>query len=217
MLGLYALATGLTGPVLVFEPELQAIAYPQYFKIADAGAPQADPDVVLGQVEQAYPGLRVSSVNWPTPQRNSFVSYPSKAGDTRTVFAHPCSGRVLGELPDAGLLYWIRELHVYLLAGRGGLRANGIAAGALVIVCLAGLLDVRPERGTTAGDFLMVWLFPLHAGWFGGLAVKICWAAFGLAFPVMFVTGAVIWWHRVLSPAIMPSVRAYSVETNLPP
>ena len=364
VLGLYALATGLTGSVLVFEPELQANAYPQYFKIADAGAPLADPEVVLGHVEQAYPGFRVSSVNWPTAQRNSFVSYPSKGGATRTVFAHPYSGRVLGELPDEGLPYWIRELHVYLLTGRGGLRANGIAAGCLVFVCLAGLilwwpgvvrwtralfidvtrgwrrmvfdthsavgfwtaalllmwavtgvyltfsqefrrgiavvspltvrtrpplsdpgranrtpppdpaalvqralvevpgskaarytrpsrdadpvvvlvarddvgdrvtndevsvyfdrysgdlLDVRPERGTTAGDFLMVWLFPLHAGWFGGLAVKILWAVLGLAFPVMFITGAVMWWNRVLSPAIMPSTRGYSLETTLPP
>jgi uncharacterized iron-regulated membrane protein len=61
------------------------------------------------------------------------------------------------------------------------------------------LLDVRPERGTTAGDLLMVWLFPLHAGWFGSLTIKIVWAVMGLMPAVLAVSGTVMWWNRVIA------------------
>ena len=84
ILGLYAFVIGVTGSVLVFEAELQGFVYPQFYKVPSSGATLADPLLVLRNVERAYPGYRVSSVNWPTPERNSFVSYPSLEGDTRT-------------------------------------------------------------------------------------------------------------------------------------
>ena len=353
ILGLYALATGVTGAILVFEPELEARAFPQFYRIASSDRPVADPAVVIRNLEAAYPGHRVSSINWPSPQRNSFIAYPSLAGDTKTVFAHPYSGEVLGERAETGWLRWTWDLHVYLLAGRTGLAVNGIAAGCMVLVGLTGLvvwwpgllrwtralgidmrrgwrrivfdlhsavgfwtaallliwsvsgvyltfssefrsmvaavspltvrtalprsvvpasltasrpvppepamlvsralaavpgsqpgrysralregdpimvlvaldtpgdrvtadessvyfdqytgelLDIRPERGTTAGDLLMAWLFPIHAGWFGGMPIKILWALLAIVtFPLVFVTGTIMWWNRVIKRAI---------------
>jgi len=345
-LGLYVLAIGLSGSVLVFERELQALEYPQYFKIADTRPTLADPAVVLRNVQEAYPGFRVSSVNWPSPQRSSFVSYPSKDGDIRTVYAHPVSGEVLGELPDDGFDRWMWNLHVYLLSGPVGLKVSGVLTGCLLVVVLTGLvvwwpglvrwtrallvdfargwkrvtwelhgavgvwtmvmlllwgttgvylafpqgfravvnrvsplsararpssdpslrdsstppeprvlveralaavpgsrpsrytaaagdrgsivvvvdravvgdslvsgetwvhfdrydgrlLGLRPQEGESAGDFLMAWMFPLHAGWFAGMGVKILWALLGLSFPLLAVTGTIMWWNRVITP-----------------
>lgn len=345
-LALYVLVIGLSGSVLVFEPELEALEYPQYFTIPDAGPTLADPAVVLRNVQRAYPGFRVSSVNWPTPQRRSFVSYPSKDGDSRTVFAHPVSGEVLGELPDSGFVRWMWNLHVYLLSGRIGLNVSGVLAGCLIAMGLTGLvlwwpglvrwtralavdfgrgwkrvtwelhgavgvwtllvlmlwsitgiylafpqgvralitrvsplsararsvsdpslressappeprvlveralaavpgsqparytvaagdrgsivvvvdravvgdsvisgetwvhfdrydgrlLDIRPQIGENPGDFLLAWMFPLHAGWFGGTGLKILWALLGLSFPTLAVTGTIMWWNRVITP-----------------
>ena len=62
------------------------------------------------------------------------------------------------------------------------------------------LLGVRPQVGESAGDLLMAWLFPLHAGWFAGVGVKILWALIGLSFPVLVVTGTIMWWNRVITP-----------------
>lgn len=77
------------------------------------------------------------------------------------------------------------------------------------------LLDVRPERGTSAGDLLMVWLFPLHAGWFGGIGVKVLWALLGLSFPLLFVSGAVMWWNRVLSERwVALEARGYTIDSS---
>jgi len=49
------------------------------------------------------------------------------------------------------------------------------------------------------GDWI-IWLqIPLHFGTHWGMAVKCLWAAFGLALPVLAVTGILMYWNRVLS------------------
>lgn len=49
------------------------------------------------------------------------------------------------------------------------------------------------------GDWI-IWLqVPLHFGTHWGLAVKCIWAALGLAFPVLAVTGVLMYWNRFLS------------------
>ncbi len=51
----------------------------------------------------------------------------------------------------------------------------------------------------SAGDQLMKWMGPLHVGSFAGLGVKILWAVLALSFPLLAVTGIVMWWRRVVS------------------
>jgi uncharacterized iron-regulated membrane protein len=53
-----------------------------------------------------------------------------------------------------------------------------------------------PER--TAGDILMAWTVPLHVGNFAGNGVRLAWLLFGLAPPVLFCTGFLMWWMRVV-------------------
>jgi uncharacterized iron-regulated membrane protein len=57
------------------------------------------------------------------------------------------------------------------------------------------------------GDRVLYWLAYAHFGRFGGMTTKIVWTVIGLAPPVMFVTGAVMWWNRVLRPQ-GPSTRS---------
>ena len=49
----------------------------------------------------------------------------------------------------------------------------------------------------SAGDLVMKWIGPLHLGSFGGLGVKILWSALALSFPLLAVTGVIMWWRRV--------------------
>jgi uncharacterized iron-regulated membrane protein len=63
-------------------------------------------------------------------------------------------------------------------------------------------------------DQIIYWLAYLHFGRIGGIgipcsgpgfcdqATKAVWALFGLAPAAMFVTGALMWWNRVLRPAL---------------
>jgi len=70
--------------------------------------------------------------------------------------------------------------------------------------------------GVRVGDSITYWLAYLHFGRFGGRVpgcgrglcdstLKAVWALFGLVPAVMFVTGAVMWWNRVLCKLIRAS------------
>jgi len=69
------------------------------------------------------------------------------------------------------------------------------------------------------GDEVLRWLSRLHFGRFGGWPVKALWTALGMIPLVLFITGAVMWWNRVLRPAMQRSGRqmepaaSYSQET----
>jgi uncharacterized iron-regulated membrane protein len=64
----------------------------------------------------------------------------------------------------------------------------------------ATVLALDSYRRRQAGDHLIGWMSPLHTGHFGGLAVKILWAVAGLSLPALFVTGFLMWKHRVIDP-----------------
>jgi uncharacterized iron-regulated membrane protein len=50
----------------------------------------------------------------------------------------------------------------------------------------------------TAGDIIMAWVGPLHVGNFGGDAVRVAWLLLGLAPGLLFITGFIMWWTRVV-------------------
>ena len=51
---------------------------------------------------------------------------------------------------------------------------------------------------TRAGDVGLFWLSRLHFGRFAGVFVKAVWTAVGLVPATLFITGALMWWNRVL-------------------
>ena len=77
---------------------------------------------------------------------------------------------------------------------------------------------IEPPTAANAGfrvvDRLIYWLAFLHFGRINGIgipcsgpgfcdqATKAVWAIFGLAPALMFVTGAILWWNRVLRPRL---------------
>jgi uncharacterized iron-regulated membrane protein len=48
------------------------------------------------------------------------------------------------------------------------------------------------------GDWILDWLVRLHFGRFGGWTSRVIWAVLGLVPVALFVTGAVMWWQRVV-------------------
>ena len=65
------------------------------------------------------------------------------------------------------------------------------------------VLKEPPRPGRSAGDVIMDWVVPLHVGGFGGLPVRIAWLVLGLAPPLLFVTGFIMWWSRVVKPRMI--------------
>ncbi|MFN0066339.1 MAG: PepSY-associated TM helix domain-containing protein [Limisphaerales bacterium] len=58
--------------------------------------------------------------------------------------------------------------------------------------------DLHAER--TPAQRILRAMFPLHAGTFGGLTTRILWVILGLAPALLFVTGFLMWWNRVVRP-----------------
>jgi uncharacterized iron-regulated membrane protein len=52
----------------------------------------------------------------------------------------------------------------------------------------------------TLGDSIVDWIGRLHFGNFGGTGVKILWFVFGLSPVLLFATGFIMWWVRVVRP-----------------
>jgi uncharacterized iron-regulated membrane protein len=50
------------------------------------------------------------------------------------------------------------------------------------------------------GDSVLYWLTALHFGRFGGWSTKLLWAIVGVAPVLMFLTGGIMWWIRVVRP-----------------
>jgi uncharacterized iron-regulated membrane protein len=62
------------------------------------------------------------------------------------------------------------------------------------------LLTTPPATDPSLGDIIMAWTAALHVGNFGGNAVRMAWLVLGLAPPVLFVTGFLMWWTRIVRP-----------------
>jgi len=88
------------------------------------------------------------------------------------------------------------------------------------------LEPTRPTgRRLRFGDNVLYWLAQAHFGRFAGVSVKITWTVIGLVPAVLFFTGTVMWWRRVLKPWLrrialisppLRQVRAARSENSIP-
>jgi len=80
-------------------------------------------------------------------------------------------------------------------------------------------LNDTARTETRFGDEFLRWLTRLHFGRFGGWPIKALWTVLGLIPLLLFITGAVMWWNRVLRPALdgtkrgLKAAAVYSEET----
>jgi uncharacterized iron-regulated membrane protein len=72
-------------------------------------------------------------------------------------------------------------------------RAGGAATGDL---------RVPVTIGRSLGDKTLRWFYYLHFGNFAGAGAKAIWVVFGFAPSLLFVTGFLMWWNRVLSKIV---------------
>jgi uncharacterized iron-regulated membrane protein len=158
--GLYVLVIGVTGTVLMFRTDLQAWVYPDVFAPAGAGDRVAGVDTVLAAVKGHYSG-EVSGFDFPNPRRGTFLAYVVEAGRFRTVYLHPASGRVMGEVPPDGWIQRLQRLHFDLLGGAAGEAASRIGAWALLALGLTGPVIWWPGRRQWYRGFQVAW----GAGW----------------------------------------------------
>lgn len=140
-IGLVVSVVGITGSILVFKPELEALMVPSLTRVTPG--PQRVPvDQLVATLQRERPAYRINNLYVYRQPELAWNFRTSAADGTRVqVYFDQYTGRLLGE--DAfrdHWLDWIYDLHERLLAGRTGLVANAIAAWLMVLLSVTGLV-----------------------------------------------------------------------------
>jgi uncharacterized iron-regulated membrane protein len=193
--GLYLVVISLTGSILVFHWEIEALLAPR--PVARAG-PVLGYDALRDAVERTHPGGRVEGFLVPKTPTDAVQVWLEIERDGQHLirFVDPVTGADLGPAEWNAVLQWLAGLHTNLLAGDMGLLVNGAGAACLVVLCLTGLVvwwpGVRRWRRNLRLDFGVGWKrfnWDLH-GVLGvwTAIVLLIWAVTGVyyAFPQPF-------------------------------
>lgn len=62
--------------------------------------------------------------------------------------------------------------------------------------------DPNPDDFVRPGEGVLLGMIQLHFGRFGGLGVRTAWTILGLLPAVLFITGFMVWWKRVVRPRL---------------
>ncbi len=180
---------GLTGSVLVFRPEFDALAMPAQWRSLRTASP-VDAGTVIAQLLAAFPGMRMVSLSAPNATNPTFVA--TLAGRTRIVVASdPQTGDVLGRMPPrARWLAFVLRLHETLLIRGSGRMWNGVGAAFLLLLAMTGLVNwwpgVRSWTRALKVNFRFGWRrinFDLHrAVGFWAVVLLSFWALTGMYF-----------------------------------
>ena len=131
----------------------------------------------------------------------------AKTNMTRPRGRSLCGARLVASVPYS---HW--KTTTFL----AGLRTCGLVAPLVIDGPVNGeifLAYVRQQLVPTlsAGDVVIAWMSPLHVGNFGGTGVRVAWLVLGLAPPMLFVTGFIMWGVRGGRP---PRARGLTVQES---
>lgn len=223
--GLLLVVTGLTGSVLVYREELEALTHPQLLVSSGSGERVAVEDVVQ-TVQRAYPAERLFAIRMPRSPRETYLVKLNNAHD-RFVYIDPYSGSILGtHRQRESVLGWLALLHTELLAGERGETAVGFGGLLLLGLCVSGLVVWWPRNGKLSQGFKVQWSarwkrlnFDLHraTGVYAVLFLSVT-AATGAAFvfnetAIDLVDAVTVSAPRPPAPRIGPARSDASVRT----
>ncbi len=191
IIALYLIVVGITGSILVFRDELEALAGLNPWQSLRAAEPFADITEVIKNVQAAYPGQPVISVYTPTESDPVFEATVQGKQQQITLAAHPKTGAILGVVPSMhSWLSVVRDLHVNLMVGPKGRKANGIGGALLVLLNITGMViwwpGIKHWKRALKVDFRRTWRrvnYDLHNSvGFWTLTVATFWGISGLYF-----------------------------------
>jgi len=139
----------LTGGLYLFRAEIDAVVYRSLMTVEarpTATAPQA-------WIEAAQQGLggTVAQVTRPAaPDRSVMLAVDLAEGGRRTAFVDPHDARLLGSIPDGGVMGFVKRLHGLTLFGPIANLLVEIAAGWAIVLVATGIVLWWP-RGQGGG------------------------------------------------------------------
>jgi uncharacterized iron-regulated membrane protein len=140
---------GLTGSLLVFEPEINHWLTERQFGQVVPQAQRLAPEQLLTLAKADYPSLKPVSLDFPNQPTQPFkLHMDSPQANPKVyldgsyeVFLNPYSGKVLGDRPERYSYYrFLLNLHYRLFAEDIGVVIAGVAGFLLLLLSLSGLI-----------------------------------------------------------------------------
>ena len=141
-LGLVIVVVGLTGAILVYQSELEAVLDPEVHRVA-TGHQLASFESIIEAVFIAHPDRETLVGLGPNdgqPDRPFWLSLRKRGHADIRVAVDPYRAEVLGVIPRHGWATTVRSLHTNLLMGTPGKLVLGLASIALLATLIAGVL-----------------------------------------------------------------------------
>jgi uncharacterized iron-regulated membrane protein len=147
-MALFLIVAGVTGSLLAFYQELDALLVPQYHQLPahERGARMLDPVTLRERAAAARPDMRFDSawVPWRNDKPFPFYMYAREGEEWGELYLDPYTGAVIGARFDslsqgaAGVMPFIYRLHYSLALGTIGTWAFGIVALLWTLDCFLG-------------------------------------------------------------------------------
>ena len=141
-LGLVIVVVGLTGAILVYQSELEAVLDPELHRVA-TGHQLASFESIIAAAFAAHPDrdtLVGLGPNDGRPDRPVWLSLRQRGHADIRVAVDPYRAKVLGVMPRRAWVTMVRSLHTNLLMGTPGKLVLGLASMALLATLIAGVL-----------------------------------------------------------------------------
>ncbi len=139
----------LTGGLYLFRSNIDDVVYrPRMF--VEARASQASPDAWAKAALAAVPG-RLAQVQTPAADnRSARLVVETAVGTRRAVYVDPHDARVLGDIPDGGVMATVKAVHGLSIAGPIPNLLVEIVAGWAIVMVATGIVLWWP-RGASGG------------------------------------------------------------------
>ncbi len=130
ILCLYMLVIGVTGSILVFEDEIEHLAYAHLWH-ASAAASETQPvtyPAVIEAVEKTWPAYQITAAYPPDRPGDNFEVFIHRGEKFLYVFIDANNGRIAGTVdPDRSWLIWIIDLHFGCLQAKRAQSSTELA------------------------------------------------------------------------------------------
>ena len=212
IVGLYIIAIGISGSILVFKEELMPRPSVSVTAVDLRDCTPEKLVAVVDRVRQAYPEKDAFLTACPQeanplylttirdkPKGRPEPGRPREPLNQIAVYSHPVTGEVIGDANrEESWVNWMEELHVNILLGRSGRLWNGIGAAIMLALVITGMVlwwpGIRTWKRALLLDFRRGWkrinwdLHNVTGLW--TLAFTLIWALTGMYFtwPWLFTT-----------------------------
>ncbi|MDM5295258.1 PepSY-associated TM helix domain-containing protein [Peribacillus simplex] len=154
--GVFIVLIGLTGSLLVFEPELNSILHPNLYKVTEGKKVTYQQAVQV--ISESHPKGQIERIYTPSePNARGVYLFRLKEGEEQqSIYVNPGTGYINGTLGDKALFNQIKEFHEQLLLKDfNGEKIIGAIGFIFFFITLSGVYLWWPGIKKLARGFIM--------------------------------------------------------------